>query len=245
MPTIRSTRTFRRNPELSPASSKRQQEYYQTINSTGDPNQKRVSSHKEIREYAEQTLGSGSALAQAVKLPKGEDTNEWFAVNVVNFYNQINMLYGTITEFCSPKTCPRMIATQEYEYLWQDPMNRRKPPVSMFAPGYVEALMTWIQGFLDDESVFPTKMGVPFPRQFPALVKTIMKRLFRVYAHMYCHHFDEINELGIQAHLNTSLKHFVLFCREFHLLQPKDYGPMGDLVSRMLQGDTKKIGILD
>lgn len=245
VPTIRSTRTFIRNPELSPASSKRQQEYYQTIGSAGAPNERRVSSHKEIREYAEQTLGSGSALAQAVKLPTGEDTNEWFAVNVVNFYNQINMLYGTITEFCSPKSCPRMIATQEYEYLWQDPMNRRKPPVSMSAPGYVEALMTWIQGFLDDESVFPTKMGVPFPRQFPALVKTIMKRLFRVYAHMYCHHFDEINELGIQTHLNTSLKHFVLFCREFNLLQPKDYGPMGDLVARMLQDDTKKIGIID
>lgn len=243
IPTIRSTRTFRRNPDSSPSSpaTKRQQAYYQqTIARTGEAKQKRVSSHKEIREYAEQTLGSGSALAQAVKLPKGEDVNEWMAVHVVTFYNQINMLYGTITEFCSPKTCPRMIATQEYEYLWQDPMNRKKPPVSMSAPGYVEALMTWIQGFLDDDSVFPTKMGVPFPRQFPALVRTIMKRLFRVYAHMYCHHFDEINKLGLQTHLNTSLKHFVLFCREFNLLAQKDYGPMVDLVARMLDDDEKK-----
>lgn len=238
IPTIRSTRTFRRNGEMptSATSSPKRHSYYQEDGTpTPETRERQVSTHKEIREYAEQTLGSGSALAQAVKLPEGEEVNEWLAVHVVNFYNQINMLYGAITEFCSPTTCPRMIATQEYEYLWQDPMNRRKPPVSMSAPGYVEALMTWIQGFLDDDTVFPTKMGVPFARQFLALVKTIMKRLFRVYAHIYCHHFDEINELGLQTHLNTSLKHFVLFCREFQLLAPKDYGPMDELVAKMLE----------
>ena len=33
---------------------------------------------------------------------------------VVDFYNQINLLYGSITEFCSPQTCPEMKATDEY-----------------------------------------------------------------------------------------------------------------------------------
>lgn len=32
---------------------------------------------------------------------------------VVDFYNQINLLYGAITEFCSPQTCPEMKATDE------------------------------------------------------------------------------------------------------------------------------------
>lgn len=32
---------------------------------------------------------------------------------VVDFYNQINLLYGSITEFCSPQTCPEMKATDE------------------------------------------------------------------------------------------------------------------------------------
>lgn len=34
-------------------------------------------------------------------------------VSVVDFYNQINLLYGAITEFCSPQTCPEMKATDE------------------------------------------------------------------------------------------------------------------------------------
>lgn len=33
---------------------------------------------------------------------------------MVDFYNQINLLYGAITEFCSPHSCPEMKATDEY-----------------------------------------------------------------------------------------------------------------------------------
>jgi MOB kinase activator 1 len=67
----------------------------------------------QLRQFAEATLGSGS-LRKAVKLPDGEDLNEWLAVSVVDFYNQINLLYGSITEFCSPQSCPEMKATDEY-----------------------------------------------------------------------------------------------------------------------------------
>ncbi|KAI5963129.1 MOB1 [Candida pseudojiufengensis] len=212
-----------------------------------------VSSHKDIRSYAEQTLGSDNALIQAVKLPRDEDLNEWLAIHVVDFYNQINMLYGAITEFCSPVTCPRMIATEEYEYLWQDsnptPSNPNgvssnynsatiisspKKPVSLPACEYIENLMNWVQNFFDNDNIFPSKIGAPFPHQFPTLVKTIVKRLFRIYAHIYCHHFHEISELGLQSHLNTSLKHYVLFATEFNLISRKDYGPLEDLVDTML-----------
>lgn len=33
---------------------------------------------------------------------------------VVDFYNHINLLYGSITEFCSPTSCPEMKATDEF-----------------------------------------------------------------------------------------------------------------------------------
>ena len=51
----------------------------------------------------------------AVMLPEGEDLNEWVAVNTVDFFNQINMLYGTITEFCTEQSCPVMSAGPKYE----------------------------------------------------------------------------------------------------------------------------------
>lgn len=218
----------------------RPEQPYQTINLNGAGSGQPVSTHKDIRNYAEQTLGSDNALIQAVKLPQDEDINEWLAIHVVDFYNQINMLYGTITEFCSPKSCPRMIATEEYEYLWQETNPTAngsvspKRPRSLPACEYIENLMNWIQNFFDNDNIFPSKIGAPFPQQFPTLVKTIFKRLFRIYAHIYCHHFHEISELGLQSHLNTSLKHYVLFSNEFNLISEKDYGPLEGLVETML-----------
>jgi MOB kinase activator 1 len=148
------------------------------------------------------------------------------------------MLYSTVTEFCSPTACPTMSAGQRYEYLWADPLppsttspgksttphsktlsvaggGARGEPLKMSAPEYVDTLMTYIQSRIDDETTFPSKIGVPFPRGFQGVVKTIWRRLFRVYAHVYCEHFSVIVGLGLESHLNTSFKHFVLFAKEF------------------------------
>jgi MOB kinase activator 1 len=57
-------------------------------------------------------------------------------------------------------------------------------------------------------------------------VKTIFKRLFRIYAHIYYYHVKEIQELGVEAHLNTAFKHFYLFIREFDLVDPKEMEPL-------------------
>ncbi|SCU88491.1 LADA_0E10484g1_1 [Lachancea dasiensis] len=191
-----------------------------------------VSSHKDLKEIVETTLGSEGVLNQAIKLPKGEDVNEWVAVHCVDFYNQINMLYGAITEFCSPESCPRMIATNEYEYLWY--VKPGSPPLSVSAPKYVEFLMKWCQDQFDDETVFPPKSNMPFSASFiDTNAKPILKRLFRVYAHIYCHHFNEMLELNLQTVLNTSFRHFCLFTQQFQLLRKQDYGPLIELVQEL------------
>ncbi|KAK0741060.1 Mob1/phocein [Schizothecium vesticola] len=190
----------------------------------------------QLRQYAEATLGGGS-LRKVVKLPEGEDENEWLAVNMVDFYNQINLLYGAITEFCSPQSCPEMKATDEFEYLWQDSENYKRP-TKMPAPAYIEQLMSWVQSNIDNEAVLPSRIGVPFPKSFPALVRQIFKRMYRVYAHIYCHHYPVIRELGLEPHLNTSFKQYVLFIDEHNLASGKDFwGPLGDLVDSMLRSD--------
>jgi len=135
------------------------------------------------------------------------------------------MLYSTVTEFCSPTACPTMSAGQRYEYLWADPpppttnssgkAARAAEPLKMSAPEYVDTLMTYIQSRIDDEATFPSKIGAPFPKGFGGVVRTILRRLFRVYAHVYCEHFSVIVGLGLESHLNTSFKHFVLFAKEF------------------------------
>lgn len=61
-------------------------------------------------------------------------------------------------------------------------------------------------------TAFPScYQGVPFKRNFMSVAKTILKRLFRVYAHIYHQHFDSVMQLQEEAHLNTSFKHFIFF----------------------------------
>ena len=98
------------------------------------------------------------------------------------------MLYGTITEFCTPNDCKVMSAGAKYvpavlhnvdwtwvcevdrgracaacacvryEYHWSDGVQFKKP-VRVSAPEYVDYLMTWVSLQLDDESIFPSRIG--------------------------------------------------------------------------------------
>lgn len=153
------------------------------------------------------------------------------------------------------------LSPNRYEYHWADGTNIKKP-IKCSAPKYIDYLMTWVQDQLDDETLFPSKIGncsgttrrasrpgpshgatrkplwffshlgglfccfintsdhaeacscftgVPFPKNFMSVAKTILKRLFRVYAHIYHQHFDSVMRLQEEAHLNTSFKHFIFF----------------------------------
>jgi MOB kinase activator 1 len=137
--------------------------------------------------------------------------------------------------------------------LWQDSENFKRP-TKMPAPTYIEHLMGWVQSNIDNEASFPSRigmlkapwlrtlhlyyLGVPFPKTFGSMIRQVFKRMYRVYAHIYCHHYPVIRELGLEAHLNTSFKHYVLFIDEHNLASGKDFwGPLGDLVDSMLRSD--------
>ncbi|XP_057311697.1 MOB kinase activator 1B [Hydractinia symbiolongicarpus] len=186
----------------------------------------------DLLKHAEATLGSGN-LRNAVMLPEGEDLNEWIAVNTVDFFNQINMLYGTITDHCTPESCPVMSAGPKFEYLWADGASVKKP-IKCSAPKYIDYLMSWVQDQLDDESLFPSKIGVPFPKNFVSIAKTMLKRLFRVYAHIYHQHFPQVVSLGEEAHLNTSFKHFIYFVQEFTLIEKRELAPLQELIDKLI-----------
>jgi MOB kinase activator 1 len=194
-------------------------------------NVEKSSKYIQLKQIAQMTLGSGN-MSLAVELPSGEDLNEWLAVNAIEFYNEISILYGTLTEFCTKDTCPIMSAGQKFEYLWADGQNV-KTPLKVPAPEYIELLMTWVESQFNNETLFPCQLGkfsfikgVPFPKNFLSMIKTIFKRLFRVYAHIYHTHFQVILALGLEYHLNTCFKHFIFFIDEFKLVEEKELAPL-------------------
>jgi len=51
-----------------------------------------------------------------------------------------------------------------FEYLWEDGVKYKRP-TKLSAPDYVDTLMNWTQGLLDDEAVFPNKIGAKMNRR--------------------------------------------------------------------------------
>ncbi len=51
-----------------------------------------------------------------------------------------------------------MSAGPKYEYLWADGTTI-KTPIKVPACEYIDYLMTWVEGIVNNEAVFPTEMG--------------------------------------------------------------------------------------
>ncbi|XP_041131544.1 MOB kinase activator 2-like isoform X1 [Polyodon spathula] len=164
-------------------------------------------------------------LKELVMLPREIDLNEWLASNTTTFFNLINLQYSTISEFCTGETCQVMSACNT-QYYWNDERGKK---TKCTAPQYVDFVMSLVQKLVTDDDIFPTKYGKEFPNSFESLVKKICRYLFHVLAHIYWAHFKETVALDLQGHLNTLYAHFIVFIREFNLVDPKETSIMDDL----------------
>jgi len=200
---------------------------------------KKAQQLSEIAKKTLSTLGSGSMMA-AVKLPKGEDINEWMAVNTVDFFNEISMLYGTISEYCTKTNCPVMSAGPKFQYRWADGVKVKKP-MEVTAPEYVDLLLTWAESQLNDEDIFPINFGSPFPKNFGNVIRNIFKRYFRVYAHIYHSHFEKIQSVGASPHLNTCFKHFIYFVKYWKLVDEKELKPLEDIIKKLVGTELEEL----
>lgn len=68
----------------------------------------------------------------------------------------MNLLYGTVSEFCTPAVCADMTGPGGRSYAWYDERGKK---ARVAAPQYVDYVMTYTQKTVSDETVFPTKYG--------------------------------------------------------------------------------------
>ncbi|KAL7867298.1 hypothetical protein AOLI_G00151120 [Acnodon oligacanthus] len=186
----------------------------------------------ELYKRAQASLKSGLDLRKVVQLPEGENINDWIAVHVVDFFNRINLIYGTVSEFCTERSCPVMSGGPRYEYRWQDGGHYKKP-TKLPALKYMNLLMDWIEALINNEDIFPTRVGVPFPKNFQQVCKKILSRLFRVFVHVYIHHFDSVCNMGAEAHVNTCYKHYYYFISEFSLIDHSELEPLRPMTEKI------------
>ncbi|KAG9227409.1 hypothetical protein CCMSSC00406_0004052 [Pleurotus cornucopiae] len=170
------------------------------------------------RPFVDAALVKGN-FKTIVRLPKYVDIMEWVAVNIYDFYTNLNEFYGVLTECCTQQSCATMSGGPRLNYTW---INQDRRQVSLPAPTYIDYVMTSIQNLIDDENVFPTKTNQEFHQSFPTTVKHIYRQLLRVFAHIYHAHYPQILHLRAEPHFNSLFAHFLAFGREYELLEVKD-----------------------
>ena len=99
--------------------------------------------------------------------------------------------------------------------------------------------MEWIESQINNEAIFPVTTDVPFPKTFGAVCKKILTRLYRVFVHVYVHHFDRLMQIGAEPHVNTCYKHFYYFVTEFSLMHDKVINGKLDIKSYNSRGHVK------
>ena len=96
-------------------------------------------------------------------------------------------------------------------FRWCDGVKYKKP-TSLNAPSYITLLMEWVEAIINDESIFPVQVGTPFPKNFRSTCKKLLSRLYRVFVHVYVHHFDRIIDSQAVGHLRHSWSARSSFC---------------------------------
>jgi len=183
-----------------------------------------------LRKILKESLDSGN-VKEAVKLPQGQSTNEWVALNTIELFNTVVLVYSLVEAKCNSQTCPTMIA-RGVTYFWAD--EKTKKPTSFCAHDYINHLNDWISEKFTDETLFPMEEVSKFPKNFIKEVKNMLKRIFRVYAHIYHSHMPEIKDQDALAHLNTCYMHFYYFVKEFDLITDKNMEPLEPVVLQLI-----------
>lgn len=90
---------------------------------------------------------------------------------------------------------------------------------------------------------------MPFAEDFQFIVKNLLRRLFRVYSHIYCHHWAHVESITAAAHVNYCLKHFVYTVLLNNLLECNELKPLEELANYIMKEaecfGRSSVGIVD
>ncbi|KAK5114913.1 hypothetical protein LTR62_002072 [Meristemomyces frigidus] len=198
----------------------------------------------------------GNFMTLAAK-PHLVEEGEWLAHQIVE---QNRLLSGIIKcvqsedrssgrSVCNEITCPTMSAGSTV-YTWID-TNRN--PINLPASTYIKHIQTWVNGKVQDPSLFPfdsfaSAPPLPspaqlaadpngwlgktsgFPQRYENEIKNMYKQMFRCYAHLYWQHWLFFWDTNSHRDLNTCFVHFVNVGRIYGLFNDKDMEPMQPLI---------------
>jgi len=179
----------------------------------------------------EREARDGGDVFAAVAVPPGVDAVEWVASATVDAYNAAALVYGLVSSgACTEASCPVMTASARFEYLFLGPEPGARP-TRVSAPVYVGRLLDATEAEL---AAFPSAEGAAFPDGFVAKrVAPLWRRLSRVWGHVLHAHFAEVEALGGEAHVTSSLRWFVAFALTHGLVAVGEFAPLAEVADAL------------
>lgn len=190
---------------------------------------------QDLHAYIESNVARG-------RRPTAFRLEDWIRVHVVDFFNALQDVWSTMSAhtMCTSATCRDMSAGPCYTYLWADG-ETVVTPLHVSAPEYVKYLVEWITAQMHNPDVFALdhhrdngSLDNTATSSFMHVAKTMLKRMFRVYAHIYHSHLDDFILHGAEPLLNAAFKRFIHFVLEFDLIDPKELNALRRLISNFV-----------
>lgn len=179
---------------------------------------------------ARATLGT-ERMRKAIQPPLNTDENKWILAKTIGVVDDTWNLFASFNVKCE---CQKMAAGPRVCYAWESDSGEME---RVTAQEYKQLALRYARAKLLKARDAPMYHCDQHAEEFRADMVKLYKRLFRVFAHQYLHHFEEVRASGSEATLNFCFKHLLYVALEFHLLSDTDMLPLKDLISAFIERD--------
>ena len=176
-----------------------------------------------LAEYIQDLLREDpSDLERIYELPSPDiDALVWQYEHLRQFVIEFNLLLVALAGICTPETCPKMTASNDWQYL----CSAHRKPQECAAIDYMTHTIDGSTALLTVACPFSSRSQVP--SSSTKYFQSMSRRLYRIFAHVYFHHREHFDLLETERRLCARFSHFVmryqLMTRSMLLIPPEGY----------------------
>eukprot|EP00418_Pyrodinium_bahamense_P036424 CAMPEP_0179209152 /NCGR_PEP_ID=MMETSP0796-20121207/104310_1 /TAXON_ID=73915 /ORGANISM="Pyrodinium bahamense, Strain pbaha01" /LENGTH=288 /DNA_ID=CAMNT_0020914109 /DNA_START=39 /DNA_END=903 /DNA_ORIENTATION=- len=167
-----------------------------------------------VQEYIQDRIRADPAdLDSLYELPAGAavDPLVWQYEHLRQFVIEFNRLLVALGDQCTPETCPKMTASNEWQYL----CAAHRKPQDCAAIDYMTHTIDGSTALLTNAKHFASRSHVPAGNA--KFFQSMARRLYRIFAHVFYHHRRVFDAIEDEVHLCARFSHFVM---RFKLMSP-------------------------
>lgn len=171
---------------------------------------KKENAHFEATEFG---LDLDSAVRLGISLPTDMDEDVWILTQFSRAFEEIQQVFCLADDMCME--CKRMSAGRQVCYKWADEQNPE--PEVLSARQYMRELQHYTFMQLQCGALC-SRDGTTFALDFRERIGMMLRRFFRIYAHIYLEHYEVLRCHGMVPHFNYYFKRLLFFILEFELV---------------------------